>query len=200
MKKTTHSFRMFQLYPFPSLKPFVLVVSLLGMVLGSYAQAQSKDVLTAEVLGVYFTPPTGVAREIIKHIDGAKKTIVAQVYSFTDTKISDALVRAKQRGVVVQLIQDSKAGVHNKETIRQLTQAGIEVRQDKVHMVAHNKVLVIDDEVVITGSYNYTYGADKNNAENAIALKSNKLAEKYTANWKKHWAESVAMPDQKKSN
>lgn len=173
----------------------VFALNLSGM---NLAQAQTKDTLSAEVLGVYFTPPAGVARDIIRHIDAAKKTIQMQAYSFTDTKISEALVRAQRRGVLVQVVQDSKAGVHNKETIRQLLQAGIEVRQDKVHMVAHNKVIVIDDEVVITGSYNYTYGADKNNAENAIALKSVKLAEKYSANWKKHWAESVPVPDAKK--
>ncbi len=51
------------------------------------------------------------------------------------------------------------------------------------HAVAHNKVLVIDGEIVITGSFNFTKAAEENNAENLIIIHDKKLASLYSKNW-----------------
>ena len=50
----------------------------------------------------------------------------------------------------------------------------------------HNKVMIIGGEVVITGSFNFTKGAEENNAENLLVIRDKKLAERYTKNWEEH--------------
>jgi phosphatidylserine/phosphatidylglycerophosphate/cardiolipin synthase-like enzyme len=51
---------------------------------------------------------------------------------------------------------------------------------------AHNKVMVIDGQTVITGSFNFTKAAENNNAENLLVIRDKEIADKYAANWKVH--------------
>jgi len=61
---------------------------------------------------------------------------------------------------------------------------------DAQHAIAHNKVIVIDENIVITGSFNFTKAAESNNAENILVIRDPTLAEKYLKNWKTHAAHS----------
>ena len=63
---------------------------------------------------------------------------------------------------------------------------GIPVRIDAKHAIAHNKVMIIDGETVITGSFNFTKAAEESNAENLLIIHDKKLAELYTKNWQGH--------------
>lgn len=58
------------------------------------------------------------------------------------------------------------------------------------HAIAHNKVMVIDDETVITGSLNFSKQAEERNAENLLVIRDRKLAEIYTKNFREHEAHS----------
>jgi phosphatidylserine/phosphatidylglycerophosphate/cardiolipin synthase-like enzyme len=69
----------------------------------------------------------------------------------------------------------------------------IPVLIDDRHAIAHNKVMIIDGNTVITGSFNFTKAAEEKNAENVIVLKDNSaLAQRYAQNWRAHAEHSVA--------
>jgi phosphatidylserine/phosphatidylglycerophosphate/cardiolipin synthase-like enzyme len=142
----------------------------------------------AEVLGVYFTPPVGAAAAIVQAIDASEREVLVQAYGFTHNAIAQALVRAHQRGVSVHVLLDKKSKASNRYVIDLLTQDQIDVRQDGKHAIAHNKVMVIDERLVITGSFNFTNSAETRNAENFLVLKSPELAHQYKAQWRHHWA------------
>jgi phosphatidylserine/phosphatidylglycerophosphate/cardiolipin synthase-like enzyme len=57
---------------------------------------------------------------------------------------------------------------------------------DARHAIAHNKIMIIDQSTVITGSFNFTKAAEEKNAENLLIIKSKELAAIYIDNWKKH--------------
>ena len=63
---------------------------------------------------------------------------------------------------------------------------GIHTLIDAEHAIAHNKIMIIDKETVITGSFNFTKAAEEKNAENLLILKSKELAKLYIDNWNKH--------------
>lgn len=63
---------------------------------------------------------------------------------------------------------------------------GIPIKIDARHAIAHNKVMVIDGETVITGSFNFTKAAEENNAENLLVIHDKRLAERYTRNRQDH--------------
>ena len=166
---------------------------LIGLLSGvcSWACAQpNQEAMTAEVLGVYFTPPANAAA-IVKAIDDSEREVLVQAYGFTHNGIAQALVRAHQRGVTVRVLLDQKSHTSNRYVIGVLTDAQIEMREDGKHAIAHNKVMVIDQTIVITGSFNFTNSAATRNAENFLMLKSADLAERYRLQWHNHWAHGV---------
>ncbi len=165
------------------------------MVLGALTPLAHTEPQPAEILAIYFTPPTGAAHGLVKHLDGAKKVIRVMAYGFTSLEISQALVRAKQRGVVVELIQDDRTASNNSDAIAPLLEVGIAVRNDAEHAIQHNKVMLIDEDVVVTGSYNFTNSADKRNAENFMVLKSAYAAKRYADNWIAHWAHASPLTE-----
>jgi phosphatidylserine/phosphatidylglycerophosphate/cardiolipin synthase-like enzyme len=91
----------------------------------------------------------------------------------------------------VRVLLDKKSQSGNRYVIDVFADADIEVREDGKHAIAHNKVMVIDQSIVITGSFNFTNSAATRNAENFLVLKSADLAEKYRAQWQNHWAHGV---------
>ena len=151
----------------------------------------SSNSISAEVLGVYFTPPAGAAQAIVKTIDASSREVLVQAYGFTHNAIAQAIVRAHQRGVKVSVLLDQKSDHTNRYVVDLLNNAQVTLRQDGKHAISHNKVMVIDESVVITGSFNFTNSAETRNAENFLILKSSTLANRYKEEWLKHWAHGV---------
>ena len=168
-----------------------LCLSVLAAV--SWWQSVNAQAEPAEILGIYFTPPIGGAGGIIKQIDASKKSIKVMAYGFTSINLAEALVRAKKRGVDIALIQDEKSSQNNREALQKLLDVGIEVRSDGKHAIQHNKVMVIDQDVVITGSYNFTNSAETRNAENIMIVKSEYAARRYLDNWNNHWEHAIKV-------
>jgi phosphatidylserine/phosphatidylglycerophosphate/cardiolipin synthase-like enzyme len=162
---------------------------------------KNEAVLKADVLAVFFTPPTGAARGLIRYLDGAKKSIQVMTYSFTYLEIAEALGRAAKRGVEVQVIQDGPTAANNFAVIPVLLRDGVTVRGNKAHRIFHHKVMIIDGDIVVTGSYNFTNSAEKSNAENIIVLRSAPLAQQYYKNFISHWERSypITTPPERKT-
>lgn len=144
----------------------------------------------AEVVGIYFTPPSDVAAAVIEVIDQSKTEVLVQAYGFTHNGIAQALLRAHARGVLVKVLLDAKTDSTNRYVTELLQAQQIPLRLDAGHAIAHNKVIVVDGELVITGSFNFTNSAQTRNAENLLVLKSSGLAESYKSNWQTHWNHS----------
>jgi phosphatidylserine/phosphatidylglycerophosphate/cardiolipin synthase-like enzyme len=140
----------------------------------------------AQVLYVGFTPPAGVSHQLVSHIDQARSEVLVQAYGFTHNAIAQALVRAHQRGVKVHVILDEKSDSTNRYVISLLRTAGVPLFSDGAHAIAHNKVMVMDGQVVVTGSFNFTNSAETRNAENLLILRSPQLAQSYRQNWLQH--------------
>lgn len=154
----------------------------------STASADTNTSTQAEVLGVYFTPPSGAAQAIVKTIDTSHSEVLVQAYGFTHNAIAQAIIRAHQRGVKVSVLLDQKSDHTNRYVVDLFANGQIAMRQDGKHAIAHNKVMVIDESIVITGSFNFTNSAETRNAENFLILKSPSLAHRYKEEWLKHWA------------
>jgi len=136
-------------------------------------------------IDVFFSPGGNPTAAIVKEISDAKKSILVQAYSFTSAPIADALRQAHKRGVNCRVILDSSQRSEKYSTATFLRNAGIQVWFDHKHGIAHNKVMVIDDSVVITGSFNFTKAAEERNAENLLVIRDAKIARKYKENWER---------------
>ncbi len=136
---------------------------------------------------VAFSPRNGATGVVVSAIDAARKTIYVQAYSFTSKPIAQALVRARERGVVVKAILDKSQKSERYTSATFLANNAVPVWIDSAHAIAHNKVMVIDDDTVVTGSFNFTAAAEDKNAENVMVLRGNKeLSKLYKNNWDAH--------------
>jgi phosphatidylserine/phosphatidylglycerophosphate/cardiolipin synthase-like enzyme len=135
---------------------------------------------------VYFSPHGGATEAIIRELNKAKSTILVQAYSFTSAPIAKALLNAHKRGVKVEVILDKSQRTQQYSSATFLYNQGIPVKIDDKHAIAHNKIMIIDAETVITGSFNFTKAAEESNAENLLVIHDKTLAERYTKNWLEH--------------
>lgn len=135
---------------------------------------------------VFFSPKGGCTEAIVEALGKAKAEVLVQAYSFTSAPIAKALVDAHKRGVHVEVILDKSQRSEKYTSADFVAHAGIATSIDTKHAIAHNKIMIIDKETVITGSFNFTKAAEEKNAENLLILKSKDLAKAYTDNWKAH--------------
>lgn len=144
---------------------------------------------------VCFTPAQNCTELIVNTIDAAKKTILVQAYSFTSAPIAKALVDASKRGVNVKVILDkSQFSSEKYSSSKFLMDSNIPVWNDSTVAIAHNKVMILDDNTVITGSFNFTKAAQARNAENLLVIHDENLASKYKNNWLQRLAVSKKSP------
>jgi hypothetical protein len=167
-------------------------------------------VLMASVIGAaqtcsvqsYFVSPDvdGVIETaIIQAIDGARKSIDIALFSFTDDQLGDAVVRAARRGVTVRVIlgidQDKMLGGEYEK----LVSAGIPVVVVSTMGLFHHKFVLIDGTLVITGSYDWSDTADKENYENVVFIYCSVLTanltvpEQYAMEFNRLWEELSAV-------
>jgi len=85
----------------------------------------------------------------------------------------------------VRVILDKSQRTERYSGMTFLIHAGIPTWIDTVHAIAHNKVVVIDGEIVITGSFNFTKAAEAKNAENLLIIQDHELAKLYQTDWEK---------------
>jgi phosphatidylserine/phosphatidylglycerophosphate/cardiolipin synthase-like enzyme len=108
------------------------------------------------------------------------------MYALTSRQIVTAMVNAKRRGVDVRAIMDrSQLREDRGDTyaVGRLASGGVPVLVDTVPGLMHNKVMILDDATVVTGSFNYTWSAEHRNAENLLVIHDPALAAEYTQNW-----------------
>jgi len=139
---------------------------------------------------VKFSPRGGCLAEIASQLDLARKSIYLLAYEFTADQVAQALVRAHSRGIAVHACLDHAASCSRASQAHALAAAGIAVWLDSQHHIAHNKVIIVDESLLMTGSFNYTENAEFNNAENLLVIPSCEVAQGYLANWQVHCSHS----------
>jgi phosphatidylserine/phosphatidylglycerophosphate/cardiolipin synthase-like enzyme len=129
---------------------------------------------------VKFSPNGGIQEEVIKRLGEATTSVDMLAYNYTDESIGLAIRQAHARGVKVRVIIDRTGPKAASGEIPFDKAAGIPVYVDFTYRIAHSKVIIIDKYTVITGSYNWSVSAEKNNSENILFCNSKIMASTYT--------------------
>ena len=169
---------------------FILLLASLAAILHAAPTPETTATTNPTSIAVYFSPDGGCTRAIVAELKKARSNILVQAYSFTSAPIAKALIEAHKRGVQVRAILDKSQVTEKYSSADLLAHSDIPVLIDWEHAIAHNKVMIIDGEVVITGSFNFTKAAEEKNAENLLVIRDVVLAGKYADNWQIHAAHS----------
>jgi phosphatidylserine/phosphatidylglycerophosphate/cardiolipin synthase-like enzyme len=140
---------------------------------------------------VAFSPNGDATDVVVKAIKGATRQVLVQAYGFTSAPIIKALGDAKDRGVDVEAILDKTNESKRYSGATYLSNHNIPVWIDDSVAIAHNKVMIIDRDSVITGSFNFTKAAQSKNAENVLLIAhAPALARDYYRDWM--WRKSLS--------
>ncbi len=126
---------------------------------------------------VYFSPDDGVSQAILPLLENARESIYFMAFSFTSDELGQAVREAADRGLQVRGVMDSGQIDSNTGTeYDAFRQAGLDVRRDGYEGMMHHKVFIIDREIVVTGSYNFSHSAETRNDENVLIIYSPEVA------------------------
>ncbi len=136
------------------------------------------------------TETTEIERKLLSLIDHAAVSIDVALYDLNRQSVVDALVAAHGRGVTVRAVGDDDAAVGEYSVwYQELTDAGITVITDtSASQIQHNKFLIVDDEIVWTGSTNLTDTGLTLNANNSVIITDTTLAGIYQTEFEEMWS------------
>lgn len=135
----------------------------------------------------FFSPQDPCVHKIVRMFGSARKGVDVCVYTITDDRIRDAILAAHRRGVMVRIISDNEKSDDLGSDIQQLDRRGVAVRVDRTEHHMHHKYAIFDNKQLITGSYNWTRSAAKNNEENFIVTSDPDLLKSFSRAFNRLW-------------
>ena len=142
---------------------------------------------------VYFSLYDNPQKEIIKNINQAEAFINIAMYIFTDREIAIPLVKAHERGVKVRLYLDKEQVDYKYSQSRFLVQKGIKTRISTNNYIMHHKFAIIDNRLLLTGSYNWTFSANNRNDENLMVIDDPELIEIFQNQFVNLWTNKCSL-------
>ena len=148
------------------------------------------------VVQACFSPTGKCSNHIVRELDQAQREILVAVYAFTSNDLAWALVKANRRGIRVRVILDQEFDQESKYSMGTFLKrhnllvrrvSGLAKRKQGSGLM-HQKFAVIDDNIVLTGSYNWTASAENYNDENLLLFHdAGPLAEEYRQEFFRLW-------------
>jgi cardiolipin hydrolase len=140
----------------------------------------------------------GIAEALEGLLAKACLSIDVAVYRFNNPRLADALARALERGIRIRLVLDRNKYEESAST-RALFSSGkipFRIRYGRRGRGSkmHHKFAVIDNEVIATGSYNWTLESEEQNHENLLILRNSEQVKKFQREFEALWTESAPAP------
>jgi phosphatidylserine/phosphatidylglycerophosphate/cardiolipin synthase-like enzyme len=124
----------------------------------------------------FFSPDDNAQSRIIELINGAQHSVHFMAFVFTADPLAQAVVAAHQRGVQVSGVIEAGQSNNSGSDYQYLLDAGVDVHLDGNSRNMHHKVFIIDGEIVILGSYNFSRSAEERNDENLLIVHNVEMA------------------------
>jgi phosphatidylserine/phosphatidylglycerophosphate/cardiolipin synthase-like enzyme len=131
----------------------------------------------------YFSPYDDCERICITQLDHATKEVLISCYGLENKAIAKELRKLRRRHVAVRICVDKTQSAGKADQTHLLKRTGIEVVVKPEHVLEHNKFVVIDGRTVLTGSYNFSGSAEKQDNNLVVITGEPAVTAKYKAAW-----------------
>mmetsp|Transcript_23569 Transcript_23569/g.40538 ORF Transcript_23569/g.40538 Transcript_23569/m.40538 type:complete len:221 (+) Transcript_23569:135-797(+) len=142
-----------------------------------------------EVKASLFFPSDQSLQSLLNYLDWTRKTMDICVFTITDDRIASRIFNAVKRGVKVRVVADDEKAHDQGSDVARFAAAGIPVRTDNSMAHMHNKFCVLDGRIVITGSFNWTVSASRQNQENVVILDESAVVTRFHQEFERLWAD-----------
>jgi phosphatidylserine/phosphatidylglycerophosphate/cardiolipin synthase-like enzyme len=140
---------------------------------------------------VFFSPDDGIANHILEILNEAKKSISFLAFSFTTDEFGEVIRTQAENGLTVSGVMEEQQIKSNIGTEYDFfKQAGLDVFLDGNEGQMHHKTMIVDDRIVITGSYNFSSSAETRNDENIVIFHSPEIARFYLKEFSRIYAQA----------
>jgi phosphatidylserine/phosphatidylglycerophosphate/cardiolipin synthase-like enzyme len=137
----------------------------------------------------YFSPVDGVMAKLVNYVQGAQTTVHFIIFTYTHDDLAQAMIARAKTGVEVQGVIENRGA--SQGAFPSLFCAKLPVRTDGNKYTMHHKVIIIDGQYVITGSFNFTVSADEANDDNILIIHNPAVAALYEQEFQRIYSEAV---------
>lgn len=163
---------------------YVALLTWLERVVKTLDQASRKPQINS---GAYFSPGSACLRKIIDLCHQARRSIDICVFTISDDRLSDAILKAHKRGVKVRIVTDNDKANDRGSDVDHLNSAGVPLRMDTSEYHMHHKFALFDQRILLNGSFNWTRSATDHNEENILVTDDESLLKAYSAQFESLW-------------
>ena len=135
----------------------------------------------------HFSPSEGCPQRIMQLLSAARTDLDICVFTITDDRLAEAILEAHARGVAVRIITDNEKAFDLGSDVERLQAAGVQLKVDQTPFHMHHKFALVDRQLLLTGSYNWTRGAARDNLENFIVTSERRLVEPFLEVFERLW-------------
>lgn len=148
----------------------------------------ARVILSGNQLENYFCPDDGCEEHVLSTLQAARKSIYFMTFSFTSESIGNYLIKQKQSLDIRGVFDESQVKSQEQYTeYYKMLDNNMKVRLDGNTAKLHHKVFIIDNETVITGSYNPTSAGTSKNDENIIIMHNPEIAARFIQEFERVW-------------
>ena len=147
----------------------------------------------------YFFPNAANEEKVVSMLRTCKKTLDIAIFSLTLDSIAEAILEAHQRGIKVRMIADDECAKNKGSNVKLIASMGVPCKTDNAVYHMHHKFAVLDESVVIMGSFNWTGQAVKYNQENIFFYEDKNIASQYAQEFERLWNSFTTVIDQKEA-
>jgi len=148
---------------------------------------QQSTVVNGTPVQVYFSAEDDVMNRIIPIVRGAQSSIRFLAFSFTDQALAQAMIDRAGTGVNAAGVFEKVGSETESAQLRALYCAKLPVRQDGNPRFLHDKLIIVDNRYVITGSFNFSENATESNDENVLIIDNPQIASLYMQEFERIW-------------
>jgi phosphatidylserine/phosphatidylglycerophosphate/cardiolipin synthase-like enzyme len=142
---------------------------------------------TKTLAEAYFSPGDECLDAILRLLHHSRRTANICVFTITDNRVSGAILDAHRRNVSVRIVTDNEKAEDLGSDVERFEAAGIPVRVDRSPFHMHHKFAILDGKTLVTGSYNWTRGAARDNQENLIVTNDLRLVKPFSDTFDHLW-------------
>lgn len=158
---------------------------------GKMKQKHKKDIIVLDnntKITILFSPQDLIIdNNILPLINNAQYYIYIPAFMITDKNLQSALIRAKQRGIDIKIINDA-TNAKSKYSVHKILRADkIDVKTENYAGKMHIKSIIIDDKYSVIGSMNFTKSGNTRNDENVLIIQNEKIAKQLKENFIHIW-------------
>lgn len=158
--------------------------------------AEQSVVVNGMPIQVIFTSEDpALESALVPLVRGATSSVRFLTFSFTDYPLAEAMIQRAAAGVSVAGVMDKTQSGGQGSELGTLFCANIAVRQDGNPQFMHNKVIIVDQRWVVTGSMNYSTSAEESNDENVMIIDNPEIARLYLREFDRIWGYAQAPTD-----